>query len=92
VRGAVMEVFGDAERRRLMRESTNVFRVLIKTLIKAGIISERTRAQYAAWVDVAELAGEGDRMVGDDIAEAGIADLKEINASKRKVVRKINAY
>jgi hypothetical protein len=91
VRSAVMEVFGDAERRRLMRESTNVFRVLIKTLIKAGIITERTRAQYAAWVDVDALAGEGDRMVGDDIAEAGIADLKEINASKRKIVRKINA-
>ncbi len=91
VRGAVMEVFGDAERRRLMGESTNVFRVLIKTLVKAGIITERTRPQYAIWIDMDELASEGDRMVGDDIAEEGIASLKEINASKRKVVRKINA-
>ena len=90
VRGAVMEVFGDAERRRLMRESTNIFRVLIKTLVKADIITERTRAHYAAWIDMDEVAGEGDRMVGDDIADAGIASLKEINASKRKVVRKIS--
>jgi hypothetical protein len=89
VRSAVMEVFGDSERRRLMRESTNVFRVLIKTLVKANIITERTRAHYAMWVDMDELAGEGDRMVGDDIAEAGITDLKEINAAKRKVIRKI---
>ena len=89
VRGAVMEVFGDGERRRLMQQSNNIFRVLIKTLVKAGIITERTRAHYAAWVDMDELAAEGDRMVGDDIADAGIADLKEINAAKRKVVRKI---
>ncbi|MGH3054067.1 MAG: ferritin-like domain-containing protein, partial [Gaiellaceae bacterium] len=90
VRSAVMEVFGDTERRRMMRESTNVFRVLIKTLVKSDIITERTRAQYAMWVDVDELVGEGDRMVGDEIAEAGIADLKDINAGKRKVVKKIS--
>jgi len=35
-----------------------------------------------------ELAREGDHMVGDDIAEAGIAYLKEINAGKRHIVRK----
>ena len=90
VRSAIMEVFGDAERRRMMRESTNVFRVLIKTLVKANIITERTRAQYAMWLDMDELAAEGDRMVGDDIADAGIAYLKDINAAKRKVVKKIS--
>ena len=36
------------------------------------------------WVDMDELAGEGDRMVGDDIAEEGIANLKAINAAKRR--------
>ena len=90
VRSAIMEVFGDAERRRLMRESTNVFRVLIKTLVKADIITERTRAHYALWVDMDELAGEGERMVGDDIADAGIAYLKDVNATKRKMVKKIS--
>jgi hypothetical protein len=91
VRSSIMEAFGDEDRRRLMRESNNVFRTLIKTLLKAGIITERTRASYAAWVDLDELTAEGDRMVGDDIAEAAIADLKEINAGKRKIVRRINA-
>jgi len=90
VRGAMMEVFGDAERRHMMRESTNVFRVLIKTLVKATIITERTRPHYALWLDMDELTGEGDRMVGDDIAEAGIANLKDINAAKRKMVKKIS--
>ena len=41
------------------------------------------------WVDMDELAGEGDRMVGDDIADEGIENLKDINATKRKIVKKI---
>ena len=89
VRGAVLEAFGDADRRAQMRESTNVFRTLIKTLLKAGIITERTRAHYAAWVDMEELAAESDRMVGDDLAEEGIRSLKDINAGKRKIVRRL---
>ncbi|HEY8518284.1 MAG TPA: ferritin-like domain-containing protein [Candidatus Binatia bacterium] len=91
VRSAVMEAFGDEERREAMKESTNVFRTLAKTLLKAGIITERTRASYAMWVDLDELAAEGDRMVGDDIAEEGIESLRAINATKRKIVRRISA-
>ncbi len=34
------------------------------------------------------LASEGDRMAGDDVAEEGIRLLKDINAGKRKIVRK----
>jgi hypothetical protein len=89
VRSAVLEAFTDADRRAQMRESTNVFRTLVKTLLKAGIITDRTRAHYAVWVDMDELGREGDRMVGDDLAEAGIQDLKAINASKRKIVRRL---
>ena len=89
VRGAVMEAFTDADRRATLRESTNVFRTLIKTLLKAGIITDRTRAHYAMWVDMDELAGESDRMAGDDLAEEGIRSLKEINAGKRKIVRRL---
>jgi hypothetical protein len=89
VRSAMLEVFTDAERRRLMRDQTNIFRTLIKTLLKADIITERSRAHYAAWVDVDELTGEGDRMVGDEIAEAGIDYLKDVNAGKKKIVKKI---
>jgi hypothetical protein len=36
-----------------------------------------------------ELAAESEQMAGNDIAEDGIRNLKEINAGKRKIVRKI---
>jgi hypothetical protein len=87
VRAAVLEAFTDADRRRIMRESTNIFRVLIKTLLKAGIITERTRGLYAMWVDMDELAGEADEVVGTDVAEDGIAYLRDINRSRKKIGR-----
>jgi hypothetical protein len=61
----------------------------VKTLLNAGIITERTRAHYAAWVDMDELSAEGDRTVGDALAEEGLRALREINAGKRKIVRRI---
>ncbi|MDJ0848619.1 MAG: ferritin-like domain-containing protein [Myxococcota bacterium] len=87
VRGAVLEAFGDQERREAMTQGTNIFRVLIKTLLKAGIITERTRPIYAQWVDMAELAGEEDEVVGTDVAEAGILELREINRSRQRLGR-----
>jgi len=77
------EIATDEARREDMKEATNIFRVLIKTLLNAGIITERTRAFYAIYVDMEELKSEGDRMVGDDIAEDGIAYLKTINFKDR---------
>ena len=64
---------------RKFKGETNVFRVLIKTLLNAGLITARTRSFYAAYVDLDELAAEGERMVGDDIAEDGIRYLQAIN-------------
>ena len=87
VRSAVMESFTDADRRRLMTESTNIFRVLIKTLLKAGIITERTKPIYAMWVDMDELARESDEVVGTDVAEEGIAYLRDINKNRKKIGR-----
>jgi hypothetical protein len=73
----------DGAQRERMRESTNIFRVLIKTLLKSGLITDRTKAFYAVYVDMDELKSEGDRMVGDDIAEEGIKYLQEINFKDR---------
>ena len=42
---------------RAPEEGTDIFRVLIKTLLKAGIITDRTRGTYAVFVDMAELKG-----------------------------------
>ena len=87
VRSAVMEAFTDADRRRVMSESTNIFRVLIKTLLKAGIITERTKPIYAAWVNMDALSRETDEVVGADVAEDGIAYLRDINKGRKKIGR-----
>jgi len=68
---------------RKFKGETNVFRVLIKTLLNAGLITQRTRGFYAMYVDMDELAGEGSRMPGDDIAEEGIRYLQAINFKDR---------
>ena len=73
----------DESRRERLKSQTNIFRVLIKTLFNAGLITDRTRAFYATYVDMDELKAEGEKMVGDDIAEAGIKYLQEINFKDR---------
>lgn len=82
VQGAFMEAMTDAKIREDMQEANNIFRVLIKTLLNAGIITDRTAPQYAAYIDMKELHAEGDEMVGDDIAEQGIKYLMDINGGK----------
>jgi P-aminobenzoate N-oxygenase AurF len=85
---AIQEAFGDDQRREQMKQSANIFRVLIKTLLNAGIITARTRAFYAVYVDMDELKREGDRMVGDNIAEDGLKFLAEVNfRSSRSATR-----
>ena len=73
------QIITDETRREGMKEQANIFRVLVKTLLNAGIITERTRAFYGVYVDMDELKAEGDKMVGDEIAEEGIRYLQEIN-------------
>jgi hypothetical protein len=73
------EVATDEARREHMKESANIFRVLVKTLWNAGIITERTKSFYATYVSFEEFEAEGTDMVGDAIAEDGIAYLKTIN-------------
>jgi hypothetical protein len=86
VRGAILEAFTDKDRRAAMTRSTNIFRVLIKTLLKAGIITERTRSVYAGWVDMSELQRESDEVVGHELAMQTVAELREINAQQAKPI------
>jgi len=79
VTAEMVEAVTDEKRREDMKDATNIFRVLIKTLLKAGIITDRTKAFYSTYVDMDELKSEGDRMIGDDIAEEGIRYLQKIN-------------
>lgn len=83
---AFQEVMTDEKRREMLQRSSNIFRVLVKTLVNAGIITDRTRAFYATYIDLDDLKGEGERMIGDDIADEGIRYLKEINFRDRPVL------
>ena len=87
----IAKIATDEVRREDMKRATNIFRVLIKTLLNAGIITDRTRAFYGMYIDLDELKAEGDRMVGDDIAEEGIAFLKTINFRDRPMAMSIAA-
>jgi hypothetical protein len=51
---AFREAFTNARVRERLKDPTSIFRVLIKTLLNAGIITDRTRGVYAAFVDMAE--------------------------------------
>jgi hypothetical protein len=90
LRESVRESFAGG-RKNSLREGANIFRVLVKTLLKAGIITDRTIHIYAAWVDTDELDAEGDTMVGDAIAAEGIEYLRAINAKRRVIGQKATA-
>jgi len=81
---SLLEAITDDKRRERMREGTDIFRVLIKTLVKAGIITDRTRSFYSMYVDMDELKAEGDHMIGDDIAAEGIKYLQTVNFGTAK--------
>jgi hypothetical protein len=85
VRDSMREVFGDEDRRAQLKNSTNIFRVLIKTLLHAGIITKRTAPLYAVWVDMKELEAEGDGIPGDIVADEMLVTLREINARRRRI-------
>src|SRR5215471_5788708 len=85
VRAAVRETFSDDDRREQLKDSTNIFRVLIKTLLHAGIITSRTAPLYAVWVDMDELEAEGDSIPGDVVAEEMLVVLREINAKRKRI-------
>ena len=88
VRDSMKEAFTDDDRRAQLKESTNIFRVLIKTLLHAGIITARTAPLYAVWVDMKELEAEGEGIPGDVVAEEMLVVLREINAKRRRISSK----
>ena len=85
VRDAVRETYNDDERRNELKDGNNVFRVLAKTLISAGIITDRTAHVYAEWVNMKELESESHEVPGAAAVMEGIEDLRRIN-SQRKVI------
>jgi len=63
-----------------MKNPNNVFRVLVKTLLNAHIITKRTKRSYANFVNMRELKDEGDEFKpAEEIAELGLKQLEKIN-------------
>ena len=79
----MQEIDRDSVIREEMMESNNIFRVLCKTLLKANIITERTRKTYAEFVNMEELNAEDDEVAGIDIANEGLAQLEQINKGRK---------
>ena len=66
-----------------MKNQNNIFRVLVKTLLKAHIITDRTKGPYAEFVNMDELNSESDTVAGQEIADQGVSALSEINQLKK---------
>ena len=79
----MQEIDRDSVIREEMMESNNIFRVLCKTLLKANIITERTKKTYAEFVNMEELNAEDDEVAGIDIANEGLAQLEQINKGRK---------
>ena len=88
VREATRAVYDNNDRRNELKEGTNAFRVLAKTLREANIITDRTRHVYAAWVDMKGLEAEPHMSMGEAVAADGIAMLREINRTRRPIGQK----
>ncbi len=91
LRDSIREVYDENDRRGELKEGTNIFRILVRTLVKAGTVTKRTRGLYANWVDMAEPEAEGDEMVGDAIARDGIDYLLAINSGRRDIAARTAA-
>ena len=53
----------------------------------AGDFFVGTRPIYAQWVDMEELSAESDEVAGAEVADEGIAQLREINRNRKRVGR-----
>lgn len=83
VRAELKNVYSDQARRDEMANSYSVFRLLVRTLVGSGIVTERTRADYGLWVDLDTLGTEAANPVEDAITAEGLAFLRNVN-DKRK--------
>jgi len=89
VREACEYRYGEQARRKQLERQSNVFRFLAKALFNSGIVTGRTRPIYAKWLDVDQLEGEVDLLdvLGDVVSQQGIEYLRDVNRSRRSMVK-----
>lgn len=81
VRQECDHIFSAESQREKLKQQGNVFRVLVRTLVKSGVITKRTRPIYSRWLDVDQVCEEADvlDMVGEIVSQQGISFLKQLN-------------
>lgn len=79
VRQELRAYYTDEVRRQELSEQAGVFRILAKTLIRSGIVTDRTRAAYAQWVDIDSLAEDDLDSVEASITRQGLELIASIN-------------
>ena len=78
-RKKIREFYTDQIRKDELSERTGVFRILVRTLIRSGIVSERTQNIYAQWLDLNSLNADETNPVESDIAKKGLEFLASVN-------------
>jgi hypothetical protein len=85
VRGALREALTDPSRHAAFSGTRNSFRVVLKTLFQAGIITERTRASYTTWFNMDAVNKDADGIHAQAIMDEILPELREINSQRRKI-------
>ena len=85
MRDAARETYNDDKRRNELKDGNNVFRILPKTQISAGIITDRTAHVYAEWMNMKELENESNEVSGAAAVMEGIERLRRINSRLRVI-------
>lgn len=88
VRGALKESYTSDVRRQELAATNSAFRIVMRTLVNSGVVSERTEASYAAWVPIDDLRNESDDNIEERITLEGLEYLRRINDSRRQRHRK----
>jgi hypothetical protein len=65
----------------VLASANKIFRILVKTLAKIGLITPRTEPLFNVWFDVRGLAAEREDGAANEIAEQTTAELCDINRS-----------
>lgn len=83
VRAHLKTTYTEEVRRKEMSDFAGVFRILVKTLLKSGIVTDRTRSMYTKWVDLDSINDDQTEPIEDIITSEGVIFLDRIN-EKRK--------
>ena len=84
VRIALRAVYTEDVRRQEIQDNLSVFRLVIKTLLTSGIVTDRTRAMYEKWINLSSIQADQSKSIEDIITSDGLAFLKRVNESRKK--------